>query len=264
MDHKISHPLSSHPTLDETHKHNPNHTALMTGAGALAGTALARHHDKNGSQPTETSSLTGRRSWDASRHPQHPQSILANPANRRSIGSTNSYVQARNPKQARFSDELLASNTRANQSIPYDVETSPYQHHHHQMAHARSNPQLGTNAGTWPQQQQQQQQSISPESPNNNMPGSWRGSGDFGAQHHHHQRGSLSPHHDQQQQQQQQQPQQSETGDNGWYRGRYMGDDVRPVDSPVSAAGSGSAGPQDGGGRFYAANANRRSVGQAM
>lgn len=50
-----------------------------------------------------------------------------------------------------------------------------------------------------------------------------------------------------------------------------MGDDVRPVDSPISMAGSGSGSLGQGQGqgqeentRFYAANANRRSVGQAM
>jgi hypothetical protein len=251
--HISSNPLSSHPTLDETHKHNLHHTPIMTGAaGTLVGTALARHHDKDTDRSNDPFSLTGRRSWDASRRPQHPQSILANPANRRSTGSTNPYVQARNPKQARFSDdELLASNTRANESIPYHEDSSPYQHH--QMDHARSNPQLRTNAGAWPQQQQQQP--VSPESPNNSMPGGWRGSGEFS--HHHHQpgnRGSFT--HD---------PQQPENGDNGWYRGRYMGDDVRPVDSPVSATGSGSPGQgqgQEENARFYAAN--RRSVGQAM
>ena len=277
-----SHPLSSHPPFADTHRHSTGHDAAMTGAagvgaGALAGAALANRHD--GDQEYPGSSLTGRRSWDANRQPRHPQSILANPANRRSIGSTNPYVQPREPRRARFSDDVVDGESPARDGNGRSQDDSPQNSPYPKMEQSHS-PQQSVNSEAWDH--------ATNGSPNaSQMPGGWRGSGDFT-------RGngsgefnrpitnrtsgefnrpanrtsygndpsippvpnvstsppadskpknpSLSDLHQQEQ--------------DGWYRGRYMGDDVRPVDS----ANSGMTGGYDD--RFYAAN--RRSVGQAL
>ncbi|ERF75166.1 hypothetical protein EPUS_06206 [Endocarpon pusillum Z07020] len=278
----VSHALSSHPPFADTHRHSTGHDAAVTGAagvgaGALAGAALANHH--NGDQDHPGSSLTGRRSWDHNRQPRHPQSILANPANRRSFGSTNPYVQPRDPRRARFSDDVVDGESAAHDGNGRYQDDLPQNSPYPKMEQTHS-PQQSISSEAWDH--------ATNGSPNaNHMPGGWRGSGDFT-------RGngsgefnrpisnrtsgefnrpgnrpsygndasippvpnmptspptdskpknpSLSDLHQQEQE--------------GWYRGRYMGDDVRPVDS----ANSGGTGGYDD--RFYAVN--RRSVGQAI
>jgi hypothetical protein len=243
-------PLSSHPPFADSHRHSAGHDPLMAGAagvgaGALGGAALAKHDDGN---RDADSALTGRRSWDPSRPPRNPQSILANAANRRSTGSTNPYVQARSPgRRARFSDDVTDLDSSPHDGNGHHDEI-PQNHSYPHMEHSRSPQQVRPNSGEY----------VRNESPSH-MPGGWRGSGEFSripnrssfsndnptltptqsAELHKSKNPSLS---DLRQQE-----------EDGWYRGRYMGDDVRPMDSGTSPVG--------GDQRFYA---NRSGVGQAM
>ncbi len=263
-------PLSSHPPFEENnHKHSTGHEPLMAGAagvgaGALGGAALAKHHhDEN---RVSDSSLTGRRSWDPNRQPQHPQSILANAANRRSTGSTNPYVQARSPgRRARFSNDVVDPDHQPSEGNGFHddlPQNSPY-------------PKLETSHS--PQElirpiSHEHVRNGSPRYSNNNhMPGGWRGSGESDRASNH--RGSFSnditntrpliaTQSADPMQSRKSNPSLSDLRqeeEDGWYRGRYMGDDIRPA--PTAA-------PEREPERFYAnANANRRSgvaVGQAM
>ncbi len=310
-----SHALSSHPPFADSRRHSAGHDmgttgATSIGAGALAGAALANRHDGNQDRPD--SSLTGRRSWDPNRQPQHPQSILANPAQRRSIGSTNPYVQPREPRRARFSDDAVDGDNSGGHGNGRQQDDLPQNSPYPRMEQSRSPPQF-TNSEAWDHSRNgnsipNQMPGVRPGSgdftggngsgefkrpPTNRMSGEHnrsptnRVSGEFNHSPTHRMSGefnrpanrtsyggndasippvpsipapqsadsrprnpSLSDLHQQEQ--------------NGWYRGRYMGDDVRPVDSATSPATPTTATTTGGGydDRFYAAN--RRSVGQAM
>jgi hypothetical protein len=91
------------------------------------------------------------------------------------------------------------------------------------------------------------------------MPGGWRGSGEFNRIPNRSSFSNDNPTLTPTQSAEQHKPKNPSLSDlrqqeeDGWYRGRYMGDDVRPVDSGASPVG--------GDQRFYA---NRSGVGQAM
>ena len=207
--------------------------AAGVGAGAVGGAAAARH--QNGIRNRDTdSSLTGRRSWDAGRQPQPPHSILANPAGRRYTGSTNPYVQARDPKKARFSDEVINFSDRRQS------------HSGHPPNNSYSN---ADNTGGPPLVSPISNGSPINGSPRHSMPGGWRGSGEWErngrrASYGNDNVASSRP---------------AATNDEaGWYRGRYMGDGrpapgsaLAPAPASTSAPGdSGMADPADS--RFYA------------
>ena len=226
-DPRSPHPLTSHPPVEDSHRHS-------TGNGfptAIAGPANHHHGDRD-------SSLTGRRIWDPKRQPQHPQSILANAANSRSTGSTNPYVPARSPKQARFKDDVVALDDQAHEGNR-SREDLPQDNSFPKMEPISSVTQDRVRNG----------------SPSH-MPGGWRGSGEFNRAGN---RASFNddPTTGSPVQSTESRPRNPSLGDlrqqeeDGWYRGRYMGDDVRPVDS-------GATGHDQ---RFYG---HRGSVGQAM
>lgn len=241
-----SHALSSHPPFEDSNRKGSGHEPLMAGAagagaGTVVGAALAEHHDRD---PEPNSALTGRRSWDANRQPRNPQSILANASNRRSTGSTNPYVQPRSPgRRARFSDDVASS----------DSPVRGENFHHDEL----------------PQHSPQQIRPASGEhtrngSPRTNMPGGWHGSPDHDQLS---QRGSFSNDTTISSPQAVANPSLNPKGpslsdlrrqeEDGWYRGRYMGDDVRPV--PVDP-GNNAGNDQ----RFYANRVGGGGVGQAM
>lgn len=230
-----SHPLTSHPPSADNHRHTIGHGPLMTaasvlggGAGAAGGTSTGRNHDED---RIPDSSLTGRRSWDPNRQSRNPQSILTNTSNRRSTGSTNPYVQPRSPLRARLSDDAVhkdnqaeAGNNRRDEPLS---RGSPYPR--------MESPQLVR------PDSYERRRNGSPQQ----MPGGWRGSRELDRTAH---RSSLSNHipninttittttaaSGQASNPNTATPSLKELRqqeEEGWYRGRYMGDDVRPADS---------------------------------
>lgn len=232
--------LSSHPPYGNNHRHSMDHEPLMAGAagvgaGAVGGAAAARHQDGVRNRDSD-SSLTGRRSWDAGRQPQ-PHSILANPAGgRRYTGSTNPYVPARDPKKARFSDEVISSSNRQSQSgngHPRDLGPN---NSYSKADHTGSPPLVSPISDGSP----------TSGSPRHNMPGGWHGSGEWdrtGRRASYGNENAGTP---------------RSPGESGWYRGRYMGDArsvsgpaLEPAPAPASEpADSGRSDPADS--RFYA------------
>lgn len=273
-----AHPLSSHPPFaaDNTHRSSTGHEPLTAGAaaGAFGAAALSKHHDPK--RQDHNSSLTGRRSWDPNRQTRNnPQSILANASNRRSTGSTNPYVQARSPRRARFSNDVTDADY---ENLPQHSNT-PFP----PMEHSQSPQQLPR-----PDSYDRSNNNGSPR--RTTMPGSWRSGSGSGSEDSHrnsnnnntNRRSSgndiiitgVTPKSSAAEPSKLAQMNQSPTlselrqqEEDGWYRGRYMGDDARPP-PPPPVTGSAEAGRTGSGSgvdqRYYAANNDRRKVGQAM
>jgi hypothetical protein len=219
-----AHPLSSHPPFTDTHRHSIGHEPLMTGAagigvGAIGGAAHEKHHDGNRDLD---SSLTGRRSWDPSKPPQHPPSIIPNPSGRRSIGSTNPYVPARSPGNPRFSGDMTESKrySHGGQNRYSDNDLSQ-NNSYPRMEHRESSKLISpiSDEPTTPRH----------GSPRHNIPGGWRGSGEWDRNSGGN-RGSLS-NDNKDNQTTDLRPRgpslsdlRQQEGEEQWYRGRYIGD----------------------------------------
>ncbi len=239
-------PLSSHPPFGDSYRHSTGHEPLMAGgagvaAGAVGGAVHEKHHSGS---PRPDSSLTGRRSWDHSRQPQHPQSIISNPAGRRSIGSTNPYVPARSPGNVRFSDGDVTDPRRYSHGGTRSREDINQNNSYPRMERRDSPKFTSPTADETPNHA---------ASPRHNIPGSWRGSGEWDQSNN-----RASPIHDSNPNNQTKDlrprgPSLSELRqqeeDDLWYRGRFIGE---RKSADLSRPGHDS--------RFYA----DRQVGQAM